>query len=1195
MIERSARTRWAWGTAFALILTALAPGAARAAEVGPPLVSVDPPGDWVDAWYVDVTLSVDHDEPVAGYAVLADQEPMSDPGSDVNQVDPLWSPWLSEGENWLHVRAVLEDGTLSPVAHTRVGIDTQGPWIGELRSPTHPWGEVSSSTEITVEWDVPEDVSGIVGYDVRVTDDPAPPADDSDPAQGTTVADPTVDLTLPGDGEWYVHVRPRDGAGHWGQFASYAAVVDVAPPAAPVVTGSHTDAVASSQRHLSMTFAENDGDHVASWATLIDQAPTTEPAAETAHPEPRISAELTPGTWWLHVRGVEASGRAGETTHVELVVRDDPYVLDVPAGKHVWAPTTVAAVCAGGDAVLAAVDANGTTTPVGPLATDGAGACVATWDPTATTAQGRTWPDGDYDLTVLDPDGDEIAERVAVTVAVESTNVDRLRSDYAAGTLTADDLAIELLRSAVDPETVGGDYGAGAAPRAPTLPEMAEALTARDELSDALAEMLTPVDESAGTAPAARAASVGACDWRVRFAGVLFDCVARNDTAVVYWDSDDLGDVANGVLPSPVQTALDSLERAQGVYSAAGFVVPDETVTAYLTPLMEHNGGLSLPGIQRSFGADTPPSIIMSSVRLEPYLPFHEYFHQVEYEYMPFNRLALPLNNPYWWLEGSAEWGAHLVQDQSPDVAATEDYARSLDEFLSRSREPFDSGGPNTAGGPEYGSFIMAEFVEEQYGGTHAVRDTWERIARPPFGSSPARAIEDIARGYGDTYAAMISRFREWTYTLDRADLRDTGFSDPDADDGGLWRAALEGRRQSDGTVLPTSWRPPHDSVSLDATHRTATGEVRLAPSGAEYLEISGPADAVGILRVEVEGPDGLTATTVLNAVESFPTLCPGFLTRAAPDEGAVARGRSVESAEGYLGGTTCANAVAVITSTRPLPFPSVAGLPRGGDTYTWTATFEPLGARLSNGTVDVGVHSLGTLGYEWVGIEPAGSQGLHLDVEDDSWGVSDGAVAGGVFGRAYHEPDVDGDMRLRSFTYDATSSTSVTETGSLTVTHRVRAVPGTDGMYAIDVTVARESGESSLDRVRYRRTLEWDGAWNWRYGSTWFRAPDGDDSRVTTLTDGKSTPDPTLLANGSPVWYSPSDAVSYQAGRTIDLDLGVVPAGGSRSFTLFYGLQQDAAAAAGAALAVGSDVYSVTEQWNAPGEPVAVFGYRAG
>jgi len=1179
---------------LALVLTALAPGVARAAEVGPPLVSVSPAGDWVDAWYVDVTLSVDHDEPVAGYAVLADQDALSDPGPDVNQIDPLWSPWLGEGESWLHVRAVLEDGTVSPVAHTRVGIDTQAPWIGELRSPTHPWGEVSSSTDITVEWDVPEDVSGIAGYDVRVTDDPAPPADDSDPAEGTTVTEPTVDLTLPGDGEWYVHVRPRDGAGHWGPFASYDAVVDVAPPAAPVVSGSHVDGVATSQRHVGMTFTENDGDHVAGWAALIDQQPTTEPAAEAARPEPRISTELTPGTWWLHVRGVEASGRAGETTHVELVVRDDPYVLDVPAGKHVWASTTVAAVCAGADAVLVAVDAEGATTPVGALVADGAGGCTATWDPAATTEQGRTWPDGAYDLTVLDAAGDEVAERVAVTVAVESTNVDRLRSDYAAGTLTAEDLAAELLRSAVDPGSVGEAYAAGAATRAPTLPEVAEALTARGELSDALAEMLTPVDESAGAAPAARAASVGACDWRIRFAGVLFDCIAGNDTAVVYWESDDLGDVANGTLPGAVQTTLDSLDRARSVYSGAGFVVPDEAVTVYLTPLVEHNGGLSLPGIHRLFSADTPPSIIMSSVRLEPYLPFHEYFHQVEYQYMPFNRLALPLNNPYWWLEGSAEWGAHLVQDQSPGVVATEDYARSLDEFLSRSREAFDAGGPNTAGGPEYGSFILAEFLEEQYDGPDAVRETWELITRPPFGSSPARAIEEVARGDGDTYAAMISRFREWTYTLDRADLRGTGFSDPDADDGGLWRAALEGRRQSDGTVLPTSWRPPHESVSLDAEHRTASGEVRLAPSGAEYLEITGPADAAGTLRIEVEGPDGLTATTVLDAVESFPTLCPGFLTRAAPDAVALARGRSVESAEGYLGGGDCANAVVVITSTRPLPSPSVAGLPRGGDTYTWTATFEPLGALLSNGTVDVGVHSLGTLGYEWVGIEPTGSEDLHLDVEDDSWGVSDGAVAGGVHGRAYREPGTEGDLRLRSFTYDETSSTSVTETGGLVVTHRVRPVPGTDAVYAIDVTVARESGQSSLDRVRYRRTLAWDGAWNWRYRSTWFKAAGGDDSRVTTLTDGKSTPDPTLLPNGSPVWYTPSDEVSYDAGRTIDLDLGVVPAGSSRSFTLYYGLQQDAAAAAAAALVLGSDVYSVTEQWNAEGALVAVFGYRA-
>jgi hypothetical protein len=186
------------------------------------------------------------------------------------------------------------------------------------------------------------------------------------------------------------------------------------------------------------------------------------------------------------------------------------------------------------------------------------------------------------------------------------------------------------------------------------------------------------------------------------------------------------------------------------------------------------------------------------------------------------------------------------------------------------------------------------------------------------------------------------------------------------------------------------------------------------------------------------------------------------------------------------------------------MPAPTIAGTPRGTDEFTWSLTFKPLGAQLSNGTIDVGVHNSGALGYQSVGVE---SQGIQNPFLQDGWGISDGSTHSAVDASSYN-PEILGDLELSSFTSGDGWAESVTTMGDLKVTHHFR--PSADpNLFAVDVTVERVAPAApSSGHVTYRRTMEW-GDSMWQEYLTWARSPDGNDSAVATLTDARSAPDP--------------------------------------------------------------------------------------
>jgi hypothetical protein len=1184
-----------WWVAVVAVAALVGPAVPAVAvdEAPAPVVVVNPAGPWVTSGWVEASWSVESSVEIAGWAVTVDDQADTDPGEVVTQTDPVWASWLDDGVHWLHVRAIGVDASSGAVTHTRLAVDTVAPQVTGLASSSHPSGEVSTDASVDLVWDVPEDVSGVVGYQVVVSDGDAPVEE----AGVVTTSQAQATVEVPSDGVWSLSVRAVDAAGLWGPFAVYQVMVDASAPGPVTVSGTHESGVATSQRHLVMSFAASPSDGVVAWVATVDGSPTATLDAGAARPEPRLVATLEPGRWWVHVAGVDSLGRLGAVTDFPVVVSTAEYAVDVATGRHLWGPTHLDVLCpATTTATVQAIAPDGARTDVGPLEVS-AGSCGVQWDPTVEADGSRLWPDGEYQLVVVEG-GVDVSEPVGVSVGAGAGPVDRINADYAAGLITATEQADVLIQAMGDPAGLPATYVVEGVSQVPQATTLLAALTAEGQVPEALVADVTPTLVSA-TGRAARAGTAGTvaltassfttgCANTWKYLRIGYDCVANSDHFTVLYQSLTVGSTSPGSpLPDTVALALTSLERARTVYMDQGFAAPNWTLVL-LDPFLGHNAGLSLPALTN----EPIPTITMSPVDLVPYLPHHEFFHQVQYQYLqPAPVAAMRMANGtdiYWWMEATAEWGAHLVQTQDTSFTPTSDYASNLRAFLDNSAQSLDTGTPLTAGGPEYGAFPMAEFLQQNYG-VGAIESTWQKIGRLFLPRWAASAIASVMADHGDSYSEQIHRFRQWMYPLGAVDGWG-GFTTSDAQPGGVWRQKLGG----------DSVRVPSTSVELNASDRQASDTLFLGPSGAAYVEFTGPRDLVGKLTVSVTG--GASAT-ILDQVGDFPTLCSrggvSRSTNAAPQT--VADTAVLGST--YEGG--CPNAVLVITNTT-LPLPQIGTAPQTGvQEITWTAKFVPDGVTLDNQYLTLGVHNTGALGY----LDGINRHDSYYVGFSDGWGISDSSTAGSSF--SSYQDTTDTNVEPGSFTFNTARTTAYTGTSvsppglvvsDLVVSQRIH--PSTDpNLYAIDVTVTRRDPwgfevPPSTSHVHYRRSAQWDVTWS-QYAdqmmSVWAKAPNGDDARVTTMTDRTTKYGPPAMPQASTYGYATSGP-SWTAGDTLDLDLGVILADESVSFTLYYGVALTKAAAETAVAAVEADVsYLVYPSWQVPAQSATgIFAYKA-
>ncbi|GLX04690.1 hypothetical protein Misp03_16170 [Microbispora sp. NBRC 16548] len=301
----------------------------------------------------------------------------------------------------------------------------------------------------------------------------------------------------------------------------------------------------------------------------------------------------------------------------------------------------------------------------------------------------------------------------------------------------------------------------------------------------------------------------------------------------------------NGV-PDAIDEFIDDLSTAWNTYMSWGYEFPGDYVSVYFGFNENQNPGLTLPFGDHLFD-DTEGSIIL--LPSDPgadryrYLAYHEFFHVMQYHFIPTLNLLLDLPSVNWWMEASAEWATHRMFNlTAPTAPGWDTYANGLPLFLS---EPYKA--INSSTWPwepfkrQYGAFILAQYLTEQTD-VNFVLHTWESMGITRL---PLEAIQDVVEDYGLDMEKALLGFWVANYRLnvDAPDLSrylgsPVGYRDPDAQI--LWAVRLQDNR------------PARAAEHTLLVGGSTNGTTAIYPGGAAYLEITGPSTTQSVLTMHL-------------------------------------------------------------------------------------------------------------------------------------------------------------------------------------------------------------------------------------------------------------------------------------------------------------------------------------------------------
>jgi hypothetical protein len=265
--------------------------------------------------------------------------------------------------------------------------------------------------------------------------------------------------------------------------------------------------------------------------------------------------------------------------------------------------------------------------------------------------------------------------------------------------------------------------------------------------------------------------------------------------------------------------------------------------------------------------------------------------------------------------------------------------------------------------------------------------------------------------------------------------------------------------------------------------------------------------------------------------------------------------------------------------------------------------------AIISNGTVSLGVDRFGQLN-DGIGVEyiPTGNDGTISGCPCEGWGVADSVS--GVNGWANNNfGGNSASTSLLSYVEDGTNALSkvlisdlTLGTGVFEVTHDYKPSDKTDNLYEVLVTVKNVTG---VDRnFTYRRVMDWDIEPTAFSELVTIKGTSTTSLLKFSNNGGFSNPNPLIDADPTTGGLN-SDLVTnidfedvgpVDHGTLFDFDFGILKAGESRSFNIYYGAagnEEDALSAIGSE---EIELYSLgqTSDGGVTGEPnTFIFGFK--
>lgn len=298
-----------------------------------------------------------------------------------------------------------------------------------------------------------------------------------------------------------------------------------------------------------------------------------------------------------------------------------------------------------------------------------------------------------------------LLEELAAAITGRATTGDRIRAAFERDELSAAEAARLTLYGALEPYRVPDEYVGEVDDRQDTDAE-ADLFTyfaeldedSRAELGEYLQDLARNGDPDDAGGDEHRDQALGfsanACPQSPGDPRCTVGVDIDGDGDLEYFVSYDLGtggvteddvDPRNG-RSDFVDAIIDSTSQAWQVYEDLGFMMPSEPLDISLWSPILPGRGLSLPFSPTIF-IDTDETRV--DLR---YLPKHELFHQVQYQYIGAFEYFDQGDHMIWWTEATANWAAHQANAQETDPSLQSDaYAERLPTILGVPGQPYDA------------------------------------------------------------------------------------------------------------------------------------------------------------------------------------------------------------------------------------------------------------------------------------------------------------------------------------------------------------------------------------------------------------------------------------------------------------------------------------------------------------------------
>lgn len=264
------------------------------------------------------------------------------------------------------------------------------------------------------------------------------------------------------------------------------------------------------------------------------------------------------------------------------------------------------------------------------------------------------------------------------------------------------------------------------------------------------------------------------------------------------------------------------------------------------------------------------------------------------------------------------------------------------------------------------------------------------------------------------------------------------------------------------------------------------------------------------------------------------------------------------------------------------------------------TSTIANAGAVITNGTVSLGVNSLGDLNFGGVGVKDnrTGFDGTISGCPCEGWGVANSGD--GTTGYADESTGTAG-LALDSFVSDASTATSTVHTtgGASSISVTQAYAPSANANLYQDTVTITNTGAAPISDLLYRRLMDWDimptafseyvTLQGWPASALLHTSDDGFQSANPLSSIGTGI--------AAPLNSNFTDTGPADHGALFDFSFGTVNPGDTITFSIFYGAALNEADALASLGAVGAEVYSLGESndnrdGNTPGRSVFMFGF---